>query len=269
MEKSGIDLEILSLSAPNVYFRDDALSLALAQMTNNFAADLCQRHPNRFLGMASIPMLNVDDALKELHRAIEEMDLKGVVVGSNINGKRPDAPEFESLFAEIERMGQPVFIHPMPMVNSVPSPDEYKLTAILQLPFETTVCVTRMIFAGLFERHPGLSVILPHSGGTLPFLFSRIDLGFKSYRECREQIPKPPSEYLKNFYYDTAVSYGRPTLHCTTDLVGAKRLIFGTDYPFQRDAGDTVAALAGLDLEPAMLDKIFAGNARNLFRLEA
>jgi aminocarboxymuconate-semialdehyde decarboxylase len=143
------------------------------------------------------------------------------------------------------------------------------LTAILHLPFETTECVTRMIFAGLFERHPGLSVILPHSGGTLPFLFSRIDLGFKSYRECRERISKLPSEFLKDFYYDTAVSYGRPTLHCTADLVGAERLMFGTDYPFQRDAGDTVAGVGALDLESELLDRIFAGNAKNLFGLEA
>jgi aminocarboxymuconate-semialdehyde decarboxylase len=266
MDRAGIDLEVLSLSAPNVYFEDHALNLDLARMTNDFVAEVSRKYPDRFAGIASVPMLNIEDALTELDRAIGELGLRGVVVGSNILGKRPDAPEFEPLFAEIERMRQPILIHPMPPTDGPPS-DEYKLTAILRLPFETTVCVTGMIFAGIFERHPGLSLILPHLGGTLPFLSTRIDLGFKSYRACRERISKPPSEYLKGFYYDTAVSFGRPSLLCTADLVGMDHIMFGTDYPFQRDARDTVAAVEALNVDPVLLGRIFAGNAKDLFGL--
>ncbi len=268
MDKFGIDVEILSLSAPNVYFEDDPLSLELAQRTNEFVAELSRKYPDRFVGMASVPMLNMNDAMTELHRAINQLDLKGVVIGSNINGKRPDAPEFEPLFAEIERMGQPIFIHPMSPVNGAQSED-YKLTALLHLPFETTICVTRLIFAGLFERHPNLSMILPHLGGTLPFLFTRIDLGFKSYKECREKTSRLPSEYLREFYYETAVSFGRPTLLCTADLVGMEHIMFGTDYPFQRQVGDTITAVEALNPKPEIRDKIFSGNARSLFKLKA
>lgn len=266
MDKFGISKEILSLSAPNVYFEDDRLSLELAQMTNEFVVELSRKYPDRFVGMASVPMLNMNDAVTELHRAVVQLNLKGVVVGSNINGKRPDAPEFEPLFTEIERMGQPIFIHPMSPVDGLPS-EEYKLTALLYLPFETTICVTRLIFAGIFERHPKLSVILPHLGGTLPFLFTRIDLGFKSYKECREKAKRLPSEYLKEFYYETANSFGRPTLLCTADLVGMEQIMFGTDYPFQRQVGETIAGVEALSLEPELRDRIFSENATSLFKL--
>ena len=268
MERVGVDMEVLSLSAPNVYFADSSLSMELAMMTNDFTSELSRRYPNRFAGIASVPMLKMEDTLKELHRAIDTLSLKGVVVGTNINGKRPDAPEFEPFFAEIERLGKPIFIHPMPLTDSSYSIDEYKLAAILHLPFETTVCVTRMIYAGIFERYPKLTLILPHLGGTIPFLFTRIDLGHKSYKECREKITKQPSEYLKNFYYDTAVSYGRPTLLCTADLFGMDHIVFGTDYPFQRDAGDTVAAIELLDIEPHVKNKIFSKNAMEIFKLK-
>jgi aminocarboxymuconate-semialdehyde decarboxylase len=267
MDKCGIDMEVLSLSAPNVYFADRSLSLDLAQMTNDFLAGLSRKYPDRFVGVASLPMLDMGDSLAELHRAVERLGLRGVVLGSNINGKRPDAPEFEGFFSEIERMRQPILIHPMPP-SGRPSSDEYKLTAILSLPFDTTVCVTRMIYSGIFERHPGLRSVLPHLGGALPFLSTRIDLGFKSYRECWEKVSKPPSDYLRGFYYDTAVSFGRPALICTAELVGIDHILFGTDYPFQRDAADTVAALESLCAEPHLRKRIFSENAKALFGLE-
>jgi len=266
MDKFGIDAEILSLSAPNVYFEDDQLSLELAQMTNEFGAELSRKYPDRFVGMASVPMLNMNDAVTELHRAVEQLGLKGVVVGSNINGKRPDDPEFEPLFAEIERLGQPIFIHPMSPVDG-PRSDEYMLTPLLYLPFETTICVTRLIFAGIFERYRKLLVILPHLGGTIPFLFTRIDLGFKSYKECRAKASRLPSEYLKEFYYETAISFGRPTLLCTADLVGMEHIMFGTDYPFQRQLNLPISAVEELNIESELKDRIFAGNARALFKL--
>jgi aminocarboxymuconate-semialdehyde decarboxylase len=266
MDKFGIDVEILSLSAPNVYFGDDQLSLELAQMTNEFLAELSRKYPDRFVGMASVPMLNMNDAVTEFHRAVEQLGLKGVVVGSNLNGKRPDAPEFEPLFAEIERLGQPIFIHPMPPANG-PRSEEYKLTALLYLPFETTICVTRLIFAGIFEKYRKLLVVLPHLGGSLPFLFTRIDLGFKSYKECREKASRLPSEYLKEFYYETAISFGRPTLLCTADLVGMEHIMFGTDYPFQRQLNLPISAIEELNIESELKDRIFAENARTLFKL--
>jgi aminocarboxymuconate-semialdehyde decarboxylase len=268
MNKFGIDMEILSLSGPNVYFKDDGLSLELAQMTNEFVADLSQKYPDRFVGIASVPMLNINDAVAELHRAVEGLGLKGVVIGSHINGKRPDSPEFEPLFAEIERMEEPIFIHPMPPIN-VPESEEYKLSGLLYLPFETTISVTRMIFAGIFERHPKLSVILPHLGGTLPFLYTRIDLGFKTFKECREKASRLPSEYLKEFYYETAVAFGKPTLLCTSDLVGVEHIMFGTDYPFQRKLNLPISAIEALSIESEIKNKIFAGNAKSLFKLKA
>jgi len=268
MDKNRIDVEILSLSAPNVYFADRSLSLDLAQMTNDFVAGLSRKYPDRFVGVASLPMLHMEEALNELHRAIEHLGLRGIVLGSNINGKRPDAQEFDPLFSEIERMRQPILIHPMPQAGE-PSLAEYKLAAILSLPFETTVCVTRMIYAGVFDRHPGLRLLLPHLGGALPFLSTRIDLGFKSYRECRENVSKPPSNYLREFYYDTAVSFGKPSLLCASELIGMEHILFGTDYPFQRDATDSVTALESFCADPQVQRKIFSENAKTLFGLEA
>jgi predicted TIM-barrel fold metal-dependent hydrolase len=127
--------------------------------------------------------------------------------------------------------------------------------------------VTRLIFAGIFEKYRKLLVVLPHLGGSLPFLFTRIDLGFKSYKECREKASRLPSEYLKEFYYETAISFGRPTLLCTADLVGMEHIMFGTDYPFQRQLNLPISAIEELNIESELKDRIFAENARTLFKL--
>ena len=266
MDAAGIDVAVLSLSAPNVYFEDHALSLELAQMTNDFVSEIVRKHPDRFVGMASLPLGNINATLSELRRCVSELGLRGVVVGSNINGSYPDTLELEPLFAEIEQLRQPIFIHPMVPAGCGQRVDDYKLVAILYLPFDTTICVTRMIYAGVFERYPSLEMILPHLGGTLPFLSTRIDLGAKSYRECREHLSKPPCDYLKRFYYDTAVSYGRPPLACTEELVGTEQIIFGSDYPFQRNAAETIAGVEALRLAPEVQERIFSGNARKLFQ---
>jgi len=164
-------------------------------------------------------------------------------------------------------MGQPIFIHPMPPEDAADL-DQYKLSGMLGMPFETTTCVTRMILAGVFDRHPKLKLILSHLGGTLPFLFNRLDVTFKGFKECRRNASRLPSEYLKDFYYETALSYARSTLVYAADVVGVERLMFGTDYPFSGAlVGRTAAAIEALELPSGLRDRIFAGNAASLFRL--
>ena len=144
---------------------------------------------------------------------------------------------------------------------------EYKLAPLVGFLFETTITVTRMIFGGVFERYPNVKLILPHMGGTLPFIFNRIDLGFKSYPECRANSSKLPSEFLKTFYFDTALAYNRSAVMCAYDLVGPEHIVFGTDYPFAKNLMPrAIASIENLDLAHHDKECIFSENAKLALR---
>lgn len=231
LEKLGIGVQVLSLSIPNVYMPDAAMSLDLAQMANDTYAEIRRKFPGKFYVLASVPLNFPELAIKELDRAIGRLGMNGVVLGSNIAGKPLSSPEFFPFYERVNELKLPILIHPMSPPH-MEEDDEFFTAPLVHYLFESTLAVTKMVFAGVFERFPNIIMILPHLGGAIPYIQGRIDSGYRNHPPCRKNISKKPSEYFKEFYYDT-VSFNVAALRCALEIVGPEHLVFGTDYPFQ------------------------------------
>ena len=263
MDRAGIDVEVVSLSTPNVFFTDAAHQPAVARMINDSYAELIAQHPRRFKGFASIPMDAPDEALIELHRAIDDLKLNGVILLSNIGGKTLTSPEYRSFFEEANRMKLCIFLHPMIPANSEAF-REYVLGPIIGFPFDTSLAVARMCYDGMFEQLPDIRWIIGHLGGAIPYLMERMDNGFRDFAECRVKIEKLPSVYLKRLYYDT-VSFSPYTLKMVRDMVGADHMVMGSDYPHLLGSIDrAVPSIEGLPIEDDEKEKIYSRTALSI-----
>lgn len=263
MDRVGIDVEVVSLSTPNVFFAEPHAQPGVARMVNDAYADLISRHPQRFKGFASIPMDAPDAALSELHRAIDELKLNGVILLSNIGGKALTSSEYRPFFEEANRINLCIFLHPMIPVNSEPF-REYVLGPIVGFPFDTTLAVARMCYDGIFEDFPNIRWIIGHLGGAVPYLMERMDNGFRDFAECRQKIDKLPSVYLKQLYYDT-VSFSPYTLKMVFDMVGADQMVMGSDYPHLLGSIDrAVSSIESLKISPDQTERIFSRTALSI-----
>ena len=269
MDELGIDVEVLSTTLPPQSFGDKA-DIHLAQMTNDFNAGLCSKYPKRFKAFANVPLFNPSNAIKELHRAINDLGFIGIATGTFISRIPLMTPEYLPFLAEVNRMKLPVHIHPSLPIG-IEILRQYKLAGLLGFLFETTLTATKMVFDGIFEKFPDIVLILSHFGATLPFLFQRVDDGYKGFPDIRENIPKLPSEYFKRFYYDTASSFTRSTFMCTYDFVGPERVVFGTDDPYARNRliEIKIRQLGELGLSDEVMGKIYSENARMVLNLTA
>ena len=229
MDRVGIDVEVISLSTPNVFFADEHHQPEIARMVNDAYADLAARQPKRFKGFASIPMDAPDAALKELHRALNELKLNGVILLSNIRGRALTSPVYRPFFEEANRMKLCILLHPMLPSDTEPF-REYVLGPIIGFPFDTTLAVARMCYDGLLRDFPDIRWIIAHIGGGVPYLMERMDNGFRDFAECRVKIDQLPSTYLKKLYYDT-VTFSPYTLHMARDMIGTDHMLMGSDYP--------------------------------------
>lgn len=263
MDRVGIDVEVVSLSTPNVFFAEPRAQPGVARMVNDAYADLISRYPQRFKGFASIPMDAPDAALSELHRAINELKLNGVILLSNIGGKALTSPEYRPFFEEANRINLCIFLHPMIPVNSEPF-REYVLGPIVGFPFDTTLAVARMCYDGMFEDFPNIRWIIGHLGGAVPYLMERMDNGFRDFAECRQKIDELPSVYLKQLYYDT-VSFSPYTLKMVFDMVGADHMVMGSDYPHLLGSIDrAVSSIESLEISPDQAEQIFSRTALSI-----
>jgi aminocarboxymuconate-semialdehyde decarboxylase len=263
MDRAGIDVEVVSLSTPNVFFTDGEHQPAVARMINDAYAELIAQHPRRFKGFASIPMDAPDKALKELHRAIDDLKLNGVILLSNIGGRPLTSPEYRPFFEEANRMKICIFLHPM-LPASSEGFREYVLGPIIGFPFDTSLAVARMCYDGMFEQLPDIRWIIGHLGGAIPYLMERMDNGFRDFAECRVKIDKLPSVYLKRLYYDT-VSFSPYTLKMVRDMVGADHMVMGSDYPHLLGSIErAVPSIEALEIEGEEKNRIYSGTALSI-----
>ncbi len=263
MDRVGIDVEVVSLSTPNVFFTTAEHQPGVARMINDSYAELIATHPKRFKGFASIPMDAPDAALSELHRAIDELKLNGVILLSNIGGKPLTSPEYREFFAEVNRIQLCIFLHPMLPANA-DSFREYVLGPIIGFPFDTSLAVARMCYDGMFEDFPDIRWIIGHLGGAVPYLMERMDNGYRDFADCRVKIDKLPSVYLKRLYYDT-VSFSPHTLTMVHNMVGADHMVMGSDYPHLLGSIDrAVSSIDGLEISEAEKSQIFESTALSI-----
>jgi aminocarboxymuconate-semialdehyde decarboxylase len=260
MDRVGIDTEVLSLSTPNVYFVEGKAQTEVARMVNDAYAELAAKHPGRFLGFASIPMDDPEDALRELERAIEDLRMQGVVLLSNIRGRALADPLYRPFFDEADRRKACIFVHPMVPVASEPF-TEYVLGPIIGFPFDTTLAVARLCYAGVFRQLPNIRWIVAHAGGAVPYLMERMDSGWRDFAECRANIDEPPSVYLKRLYYDT-VTFSPHNLRMLRDVVGADHMVMGSDYPHLLGSIErAVSSIEQADLSEDEKQHVFRGTA--------
>jgi aminocarboxymuconate-semialdehyde decarboxylase len=258
----------------------------LARLANDEMAALVARHPERFPGfVASLPMNNPDAALGEIDRAIDQLGATGVQVFSNVNGRPLDLPEHLQIFERLAQRRLPVWIHPT-RADRVPDyPHEprskYDLWWAFGWPYETSLAMGRLVFSGIFDRHPDLVVITHHLGAMVPFCEGRIgggldQLGSRSDdpddAAALKRLKKRPIDYFRMFYGDTALFGAWHGMESGLAFFGADHVLFGTDMPFDPEKGpgfirDTIGAMERMRASAEDKANIYAGNARRLLRL--
>jgi aminocarboxymuconate-semialdehyde decarboxylase len=201
-----------------------------------------------------------EEALRELHRAIDELRLNGVILLSNIGGKPLTSPQYREFFAEANRMKLCIFLHPMLPANA-DAFREYVLGPIIGFPFDTSLAVARMCYDGMFEEFPNIRWIIGHLGGAVPYLMERMDNGFRDFADCRAKINNLPSYYLKQLHYDT-VSFSPHTLTMVRNMVGADHMVMGSDYPHLLGSIDrAVSSIESLEISTEEKNQILSGTA--------
>ncbi|HXI91788.1 MAG TPA: amidohydrolase family protein [Blastocatellia bacterium] len=263
MDRVGIDVEVISLSTPNIFFSDETRQPEVARTLNDAYAELIAKHPTRFKGFASIPMDAPDAALDELHRAIDDLKLNGVVLLSNIRGRALTSPAYRPFFEEANRMNLCIFLHPMLPANPEPY-TEYVLGPLVGFPFDTTLAVARMCFDGMLRELTNIRWVIGHLGGAVPYLMERLDSGYRDFAECRVNIDQPPSTYLKRLYYDT-VTFSSYNLRMARDLVGVDHMVMGSDYPHLLGSIErSVSSIQELGIPEYEKEKIFSETALSI-----
>lgn len=235
MDRQGIAAAVTSVSAPGVHFGDPAFARDLARRCNEASARLVSDHPTRFGAFATLPLPDVDAALTELEYACDTLRADGIVLlASQSDGRYLGDPQFDPLFAELDRRRAVVFIHPTIPKSSESIPISVPGFAA-EFTFDTSRAVANLIWTGTVERFPNIRFVLSHAGGTTPFLawrWSLLNLHPVIGPDLAKRAPKGFLYYLSQFFYDTALSANPFALRSLCELVGPAQILFGSDYPF-------------------------------------
>lgn len=232
MDRAGVDLQVLSLSPPMVYWADPALGTRLARLYNDELSAACAGSPDRLAGLATLPLQDVRASLSELERAMRELKLRGAAIGSNVRGKELDDPELLPLFARAEELRAVLFIHPIDVVGAGGRLKGYYLVNGLGNPFDTSIAASRLMYGGILDRFPKLQIVLAHAGGSLPYVVGRLDHVYRVRPEAKAgNARRKPSAYLRRFHYDT-IAHSPDALRYLVDLVGSDRVVVGSDYRY-------------------------------------
>ena len=279
--------QVLSLANPPLeLIGPPAVSTELARIANDALACACRRHPHAFpTFIAALPMNDVDASLRELDRAIGQLGARGIQVFTNVAGKPLSASEFRPIFRRMVEHDLPVWVHPMRGPNfpdyASETASEDEVWFSFGWPYETTACMTRLIYSGLFDELPTLKIISHHMGGMIPYFPAKIKLGFKQIFfgtvednpvAAERMLKRPPLDYYKMLYADTALGGEEAPTKCGHAFFGTTKCLFATDAPFDPQRGraligDTIRGVRALGLAQQEMDAIFAGNARALLRL--
>ncbi|HEY8579814.1 MAG TPA: amidohydrolase family protein [Beijerinckiaceae bacterium] len=273
--------QVISLPNPpleDVASREDARELA--RVGNDAMAEICAKHPDRFPAFAAtISMLDIDSALAEIDRAVGQLGARGIQIFTNVAGKPLDRPEFAPIFAAMAERDLPIWLHPARTSDMTDYPDEpksrYEMWWCFGWPYETSVAMSRLVFSGVYDRHPDLKIITHHCGGMIPYFDGRVGPGLdvlgsrtldEDYSKVLPSLKRPHLDYFHKFYADTAMFGASTGLHSGLRFFGADHVVFSTDAPFA-PIPETIAALDALDLSKEDREKITRGNAKKLLKL--
>ncbi|OFW16750.1 MAG: hypothetical protein A3H29_05920 [Acidobacteria bacterium RIFCSPLOWO2_02_FULL_67_21] len=258
-------------------------AVELSRIANDEMAELVARHPGRFIGAAAcVPMNDIDAAVAELDRAVRTLGFCGVQIYTDVHGRPLDDPQYAPIFDHAAALDVAVLLHPVRGPERADYPSEpgsrFDTWRIIGWLYDTVSAMMRLVFSGLFDRHPGIRVVTHHLGGFVPFAAERLNEGYEKLLRAaqtrNEPIPlaRDPYQYFRMFYADTITLGSVPALSCGLDFFGVDRVMFATDMPFDLHGGRTYIQLAlqamdQIDLVPADKAAIFEHNARRVFRL--
>jgi aminocarboxymuconate-semialdehyde decarboxylase len=266
MDKAGVDVAIVSLTCPNVFWGGREVSLRASRMVNDSMSEQQRAKPDRIRWFASLPWQYADDATAELARCIKDGAV-GVMVLGSIDGRDLIDPQFAPVWSEIDRMGLPILVHPTaPQGVRDMHMEAFNLIPPVGFMFDTTLAFAHMIFTGFLDRYPNVKLIAAHGGAALPYLAGRFDICHEKIPACSAVIKDRPSSYLRRIYYDTVV-YEQAALELCIKVAGSPdNVLYGSDYP--HNIGDMAGCLARVNALPGSQPKQIAGkNAERIFKL--
>ncbi len=267
MDSLGIDITALTPGPDSNFYKEPGeAGLAIARTINDYVAELVARHPDRLIGLGVLPMQDAARSVAEMERGVRDLDLRGFRLATNINGMELDDPSLEDVYSAAEELDILLFTHP----GGYTQPQrlgEFHLNNVIGNPLDSTLSVTRLVFGGVLERHPRLKVFISHGGGYFPFYFGRFDHSWEARADCRVNIPRPPSEYIKQLYFDTVV-FKPEMIAFLISTVGIDKVMMGTDRPYDMGEEDPVGLVQAV---PGLSDDdrraILGGNAAKLLKL--
>lgn len=266
MDAMGIDRQLVGLSPFHYFYWADAqLSPRVAALQNDRIAEVVAGHPDRFVGLGTLPMAHPEAAVTEARRIRQDLGMPGVEIGADVNGVDLDHEMFEPVWGVLEELGLVVVLHPAGFTHGERLTDYY-LVNVIGMPLSSTVAVSRMILGGVFERYAGLEMLVVHGGGYLPFYAARTDHAFRHRPELRRHIDRLPSEYLARLSFDITVFDPTMVEHLVRTY-GAERVLLGTDYPFDMGLPDPLALIGETGLTAQARELVLGGNAIRLFGL--
>jgi aminocarboxymuconate-semialdehyde decarboxylase len=248
------------------YWAEPELGLASSRLINDRIAQTVAGHPDRFVGLGTVPLQAPELAVAEMKRCVEDLGLRGIEISTNVDGRDLSDPALRPFFAAAEELDLLIFIHPHHFTHPQRL-EQFYLNNLIGNPLESTIAVSHLIFGGVLERYAGLKICVAHGGGYLGAYAGRLDHGYRARCDCREHISRPPSDYLRRLYFDTMV-FEADQLAFLVDKWGADHIVMGTDYPF--DMGEPqpvefVQSVQSLSDEQRAL--ILGDNAARLLKL--
>lgn len=264
MDAMGVDVQVVGPMPMHHYWADEGLAAEFVRATNEGVAAHRAHHPDRLVGLATVPLQHVDLAIAELTHAVENLGLAGASVSTQVAGRELAHPAHEDFWAAAEELGVPVFIHPWGCTLGPRLASNYLGNTVGQ-PVETTVALSGLIFSGLLDRRRELRLFAAHGGGYLPTYIGRSDHAWSVRADARGCVA-PPSTYLARLWYDALV-YTPQGLAQLVAAVGKERVVLGTDYPFDMGVDDPVQRImAALDVPAEERVAICGSNAFTLFK---
>jgi aminocarboxymuconate-semialdehyde decarboxylase len=269
MDRMGIDVQAISPApAQYYYYAEPDFGLELARGQNDRIAEIVAGHPDRFVGLGTVPLQDPQMAVREMERGVKKLGFRGLEIGTNVNGMDLADPrlKLERFFAKAQELDIVLFMHPMGFTHAQRMTDHY-FNNIIGNPLESTLAVSHLIFAGVLDRYPKLKFCVAHGGGFVAHYPARMDHGWKARPDARTALKKKPSSYLKRFFYDT-ITFDAGLLENLIERVGAKQVLLGSDYPY--DMGDEdpvglVQRLRGIDEDER--ERILGGSAARLLKI--
>ncbi|MCG7578880.1 amidohydrolase family protein [Mycolicibacterium sp. OfavD-34-C] len=265
MDADRIDVQLTSpTDVFYQYHRAPEDAAVIARAVNDEVAEMVRAQPRRIAGLGTVPMQDTDLAIAELGRAVGELGLRGVMIDDHVNGQTYDEPRFDAFWEAAAELGALIFVHQYAPTSVEARIDKYFFFNSIGNLVDRTITFGALVYGGVMDRYPELKVCLGHAGGYTVFALDRMDQGWRAFPSMRGATTTPPSTYARRFIYD-AVTYEPRTLRYLVDVVGADRVVLGTDWPAPMRVLDPVARLSSIGvLTEAEIESILRGTAASL-----